>query len=616
MPQTFADDFTGVADAVLNGRTVGGKSWSCAGTFTADVQGLKINASGQLKNMSSNGCLGRIEAGAADHYAQAKVHGPLTASVPVALAVRAVDQLNHIGMRAWTSTQVEIYKRVGSSTSQRVVLIGGLSLVAGQTWKLQIEGTTVKAFVGGTQIGVAGGYDVADAVFSGITKAGLWASLAPGGGTDPAFDDFEAGTVSSGPLVSVDEIGARRIVQRAKGATSKVLRLTGTYANGTPTGIEWRLEQELTPGTFTLVPGRDWSAVGSPSLGSGAWAGDADVPQGGWYRLRVRWAGGAAEGVTAGKFGVGVVLVVDGQSNAVGLGSSAGGDTADDLTSRFDGSLWALPTGAGEKALANALRGYLGVPVAVTNLGVGATAIASHVPGSSNWTAKMTRLAAIGGDVEGVLWAQGEADGGSTTLAAYKTALGQLYDGWRSATARSSGQLRFLIGVTGRNVGSTSGTDAGWQTVRQAQVEWADATAGAAISHHAIDLPMADDLHYTSAGYQEAGRRFARSYAAARGALSVDARGPAAALATVIGNEVWVGLSARGTVVGAAGAGALTGWQASSNDFASLLTITDAALVGGAVRLTLAGVPAGTVKVRHLYGREPAVGNLAGGEIA
>ena len=192
MPTIASEDFTGAASTNLHGRvtTTGGRTWQCLTSTTA----LKLNGLGQLRSGASSGAVARVDLGVADHFARVRSH-VFGASPCAAATVRAIDLSHFIGLRAIDAASVEIYKRVGSTSDQRVALIGGLALALPVELELRIEGSTVRALVGGAAVGAAGGYAVGDAVFAGVTHAGL---MARGSSLDPALDDWAGGDLAAG----------------------------------------------------------------------------------------------------------------------------------------------------------------------------------------------------------------------------------------------------------------------------------------------------------------------------------------------------------------------------------------------------------------------------------
>ncbi|MFN3287764.1 MAG: hypothetical protein ACK40H_04890 [Sphingomonadaceae bacterium] len=179
-----SEDFTGASTANLHGRTTttGGRTWECL----TSTSSLKLNGAGQLRSTTSSGAVGRVDLGVADHAAGARLLA-FGSNPCAAVAVRVVNLSNFIGLRALDAASVELFKRVGSTSDQRVALIGGLALSLPVELELRIEGTTARVFVGGAPVGATGGYTIADAVFAGVTHAGLFARGSP---LDPALDDW------------------------------------------------------------------------------------------------------------------------------------------------------------------------------------------------------------------------------------------------------------------------------------------------------------------------------------------------------------------------------------------------------------------------------------------
>ncbi len=188
MAVVFTDNFTGVSGTAINGRAGTGGTWSCAGATAGDLAGLKINATNQVRVQTSTGCLGRIDVAVADHYAKAS---SFTAGISVAAAVRAIDHNNFIGLRIASTTQIELFKRIGGIETSIVKLtVGTITLPA--ILQLGIVGTSALIFFNGAQVGTTTGYPIADALFVGVTRVGLWGKASA---LDPAADDFEGGAM-------------------------------------------------------------------------------------------------------------------------------------------------------------------------------------------------------------------------------------------------------------------------------------------------------------------------------------------------------------------------------------------------------------------------------------
>lgn len=298
MPVVMTDDFAGVAGAFLDGRVAGGLTWSCAGLTATDVTLLRLGTANQLRIVSGNGCLGRIEAGSTEHYAKISSLS-LTQTSTVAPAVRAVDHNNHVGLRVFSSTSVELYKLVGG-TLTRLVLATVATLTTPVVLEVRFEAGVAKGFVNGAAIGAVAGYAVADAIFSGVTKVGVWGK----GNLNPCADDFEAGTL--GTTVALGPVQARSAsrggapVLGAVSALAPVAARSATRGGSPVLGAVSALAPvrgrstgrggvpALTAGGTTLgaVPARHAVRAGSPTLA----ARSALTPAGALHVLR----GGAA----------------------------------------------------------------------------------------------------------------------------------------------------------------------------------------------------------------------------------------------------------------------------------------------------------------------------------
>lgn len=610
MPVVATENFSGTADVTLQGKTTttGGLTWAASGAFVPDEQGLKLNGSGVGKNSSTNGCLSYVNAGAADSYAQARFLDGFTTNQGISVAVACVDLNNWIALCTFVAGQVRLLKRVGGTLSA-VATITGLTLTSGDVFKITREGTTVKLYQNGVQIGVTAGYTVADAVFTGVTNVGLWAKVV----STSLVDDFEAGTMAAGGTLTIGSGPmANQVYQRAPGGTSKAVSLSGSYTGADPASIQAQIE---TVGGSVLSA---WATLSGVTIGSGSWSGaSVTVPQRPeWLliKLRSRDSGGTTLATAqTGQFGVGVHVHIDGQSNGLGMSSVSGGTATTAAVAEWTGSAWTTASGmggAGERAFGQELATLLGVAVGFSNSSVGATAIDQHKPPSgSQWTDTAAMMAAVGGDAEVMLWCQGESNAGTTDVSAsYSTSLQDIANGMLTLTGRTASQFRMFVSVTGRNEGSTQGNAIGWQSVRIGQANAAAAHAAIDISHDCIDFAMSDGVHYAAAGQTEHGYRFARSVAKWLGASAYDGRGPRVASASISGSTVTVAFDLNGSA-SLTGTGTLTGWEFFNGT--TWAAATDAARVGNTVTFTAAGATA----VRHLYGQDPDVSNLARGNL-
>ena len=143
-------------------------------------------------------------------------------------------------------------------------------------------------------------------------------SVATASGTSPdtSADDYTYLDVAA--TIAVSDFADYRVFQRDIGGTSKSVTVGGTYSNMDWDHVEARV---LRDGSNTAVV--DWTTIDS-TPGGGTFSGVLSVPQGGWYNVEVRALDG--EGSVIGssrgtnKWGVGMIILVIGQSNMSGRG--------------------------------------------------------------------------------------------------------------------------------------------------------------------------------------------------------------------------------------------------------------------------------------------------------
>lgn len=141
-----------------------------------------------------------------------------------------------------------------------------------------------------------------------------------------------------------------------------------------------------------------------------------------------------------------------------------------------------------------------------------ATAGAAWTAAASDLSSALTAAAAAGVHIVGtaVVWCQGENDAVSgTTAAAYKTAFADLRTRVNAAIGSKVPILMVRTGFV--NTGDT----AAYQTIRGAQDDIVEDTAGVFMAHTRATKFVADGLqhdnfHYTAAGYDEIGRAIGR----------------------------------------------------------------------------------------------------------
>ncbi len=625
MAVVATENFSGAAGALQGTQTsTGGLTWACSGINQNDVVVKSIRRDGSGGGMCTYGAvLAYVNAGSANHYAQVKQLGVVnqgTASHKViCAAVACVDYNNFIALAPFYGDNwFQLIKTVGG-TETVVADLTGLALASGDVFRLEREGTTVKCFKNGAAIGDVNGYTVADAVFNGNTNVGLLAYKASAAGS---FDDFEAGTLGAGggggTLTFTTTPAANAVIQRAKGTSSKAIPIGGTYTGTTPTDLQWRLENEA----GTLIAGYDWATIAGATISGGSWSASVTVPQDsarGGYRIHVRSrdnTGTPIDSKTSSEFTVGVLIEAAGQSNMEGqFNGVAAGPGLSNKCAWWSGSAWTRTSNVQFTAAVAALSDTLGLPVGFASTAVSATGARQHAPAHTStdgavpegqyWASFTSLLAAMGGDLEGTIWYQGEANAAGDKQQ-WKDAVNARIAGIKTATGRAgAGEYSFGIVTIGKY---TDQSDADMDAMRAAQVDVATTTPGAFIAADAVTYAMADAVHLTAAEFVQIAYCEGRSTAVARGAGTYDGLGPKVAAATILDNTVTVSFSLRGSTA-LTGTGALTGWQFYNG--AAWVDATDAAVSGSTVTFT----GASATQVRYLTGANPVTTNVVRGNV-
>jgi len=416
---------------------------------------------------------------------------------------------------------------------------------------------------------------------------------------------FVEGEPSAG--ITFTDFADYRVIQRAPGVASKTVTLSGSYV-GSPTAIEYRIVEH---GADTPIAGHDWQTLDGAPVG-GNFSGDVSVPQGGWYNLDLRFAGGSDPLFAGGhRWGVGVNVFMLGQSNMSNMKDvSSAPPAADPLVAMIASGSWGAPTGNGVIALGNALASALSLPVGLIEYAVSGSPISDWDPGS-NWTAAMAGLMAAGGDCEFVLWHQGESDAiAATSKPSYKASLATVYAQCLTATGRSAAELPLLVGLLGivTSPPYSSETDATWQAIQDAHLEFCAENATAYIAGNFTDLPHSNQLHYTGAGYETIAARYAQTILKLLGDVAYGGAGPRIVSATLSIATVNVHLGHDGGTDFTPASG-ITGFEVL--DDGTPVTVSSAArLDANTIALELASVPAGSVTLRYQYGETPDISGV------
>jgi hypothetical protein len=347
--------------------------------------------------------------------------------------------------------------------------------------------------------------------------------------------------------IALDDFADYQVVQRIPLGASQTVSVHGTLtdAEARTSDVEARVVDFAT-GMTEVVP---WtSLVAAPT---GSFTGQLEVPEGGWYRIAVRAVDEArtplGEDLGTHRWGVGINILLIGQSNMVGNGNARTfTPVTSDLTALYgNDNRWkhlADPYDGGGAAgevdydswigaslvpsLANALATlFVGVPVGF----VGAARGSSPLHGSEDiaWVkrtaenhADTTNLygnslanARAAGGVELVVMHQGETDAtNETSEDEYEADLRTLLAHYREDLYDTVPLFICQIGRSTSTLADKNRTDENLQRIRSAQRD-ADDGANVLLAALAIDLPLDPSAadHYAKAGHDLLGPRIANA---------------------------------------------------------------------------------------------------------
>jgi hypothetical protein len=496
----------------------------------------------------------------------------------------------------------------------------------------------------------------ANGVASGSNASISWTGLANGTRYDwfAVANDGITSTTSStwgfttmNPMIIVNDFANYRVFQRDIGGMSKSITISGTYSNMNWSRVEARV---LWHGTNTAVV--DWTTI-DPTPGGGTFSGNLSVPQGGWYNVEIRAldTGGAVIGSSRGtnKWGVGMIILVIGQSNMVGNGQPPFTIANSDLAVNYSNAgRWEhladpyddeSPPGAVDSdndvistynvggsmipALANSLLQTFNFPIAFVPSAKGGSNLyvnenhygwayrnpSNHFDTSTLYGQSITKAQSVGG-VELIIMHQGEADTNAhRSEAQYESDFTTMIGNYRQDLYATIPIFICQLGTIG--IAGDPRTDADVVAIRNAQHDL-DNGVNIFMAATAMDQPRMDDVHYTIPGLNAIGGRMAQTIKYYSGATSYY-RGPAINSAVFSdGNrsQVIVTLNHRGgtDITPAMG---ITGFEVFDNS--SSITIQSAARYAtDAVQLTLSrSISSGhTVTLRYLYGMTPNISGL------
>ena len=305
------------------------------------------------------------------------------------------------------------------------------------------------------------------------------------------------------------------------------------------------------------LPGHDFAdhAIDLPAAPEGAFGAMdvAGVPAGGNYDVVLRLER-ASDGVAIGGGAIESVAVGDtwlaaGQSNMSGYSGSLAGaempsddvhlfansgawrlaaEPMDDGTDQVDGVSAEAPAHSLQLRFAKEMSGALGVPIGIVPGPLGGTSLyaqwqrdASDPASRGTLYGSMLHRALLqGGEPpRGILWMQGESDALALRgTAAYRDDLERLIAQYRSDLG--SARLHAVVGQLGVFLSSDL---VQWTAIQEAQRQAALADPGISLAV-TIDQPLADPIHFSTAGYRAIGTRFAEAALEELHGLPLDSR--------------------------------------------------------------------------------------------
>lgn len=419
---------------------------------------------------------------------------------------------------------------------------------------------------------------------------------------------------------TLTDVAGGRLFQRTKALTTGPVSAAGTYTGGAPSAVELQV-RKVSDNSIVKA----WTTA-TATIGGGAWSASiTGVAQGGSYYVEARPSNATAIAKTGSNpFFVGIMVLMYGQSNMLGISSQSDGSppAAAAQTSYYSASnsgtlntgTWAtVPAANGVRELLNGINSATGVPVAAMNAAVSGVAIGALMQSAgTNYFETMAGWLADVGDVEMIVWHQGEGDAAGTgaTIPSYVSNQSTLHSQLIALTGRTKAQMPYVLAGLGNS--TSSGTDANWDAMQRALLDCATTNASTYYSHSNMDVVRlpADVFHYDGASQGRAGKRYAQSIATVLGvssgfprssivsAATVDATHTDVTLAHSMGTDFTPTSGATGFDLSGDNGGTWAAATAADRQSATVLRLTHASLATNSQRL-----------LRYQYGKSPDVSN-------
>lgn len=426
-----------------------------------------------------------------------------------------------------------------------------------------------------------------------------------------SFDDNSATPTT---LTVVDLLN-NRVVQRVAGTNaSHPIKVKATYT-GTSANTPTLMQARVMKGATVVM---DWTTVGDLVVGGGIiTATVTGVPKGSGYVFEFRtYAGSTLLATAAGAnvFHVGDLIGVWGSSTSALLASfevSSVPVPANVFAMSIDTNgvdSWAAPVGAGYRGIgAKLIANDPTTPIGILDLAFGGSKVDEWV-GSSPQRSRFTNYIKAG---EGKIWAMVNAYLAYATVTSIETQASKM-QGIISTIRTELGQpslpLFMCVGSPTSNSPSASDDLASYREIESfKQIVAADPLTTLGSNR---DLQAGNDLlHMDGPSLTIAGRRIGYQMVTVLRGVTRPYKCPAPVSAAYNATDgsviISFDLQGNGSLIGKTGPTNITGFRASSDGFATLLTISSATIVApDKVRLVIAEQPP-TVQIDYAYKHQP-----------
>ena len=413
------------------------------------------------------------------------------------------------------------------------------------------------------------------------------------------------------PSITLNDFEAGRIFQRR--GTSSDITVSGTYQGG-PQSIEACVVRFNT--RQMVMP---WTVV-DRSPGNGIFMGViASVPQGGWYRVAVRFHRHHEIHATGtSPWAVGLLAACIGQSNMKEWFYSGEERQGLDRISIHRNGTWQRPTtlGSGGAAFARRLVQELGIPVGLLDYAVNGSGLRREADWGSGYWADRSQggiyhqfiqgAAAAGGVLEYIIWMQGEADAARKTITEgqYAKTLKRFITQQVRHDIVNGSQLAnlpiLIVGMPRRPIG----VDQAHQAIRNALTATTQQVDDCYLAAVSLDLKNHGHQHLTPKAYTALGERTAQTVLYLLGKARYH-RGPTAVRAHRLSDSIVdVDLIPRGgnDITPESG---MTGFQVVDLQDNAVAVDRVERATASTIRIHLAQPAPGPLRVRYLYGGMP-----------